>query len=139
MEPLPLPDFTYLRSGKNWIRTDPRQIMFFEALGDYVRWTPCDRNELPSTPTPLLECSLQLITQQLEAYGFLRVHRKYTVNMEWVRLFDGESVHLSTRVLPVGKTRRKQVLHFVQSRQLGQNDQTVGLTQPTNPVRSSRQ
>lgn len=56
------------------------------------------------------------LASNLEAKGFLRIHRSYLVNMKHITLFETQSVRLSNgETLPIGKAYTKQVKEVFQS------------------------
>lgn len=55
-----------------------KDILYFEALDDYSRLHTNNRSYL-------LRVTLKDLEEKLEAHGFLRVHRKYLVNMSCIK------------------------------------------------------
>jgi sigma-54 dependent transcriptional regulator, acetoin dehydrogenase operon transcriptional activator AcoR len=62
-----------------WVMLDPREIRFAEADGNNV-WLKTDQGSLRATTR-----GLDRLEQQLEGKGFLRVHRRFLVNLGRVR------------------------------------------------------
>ena len=62
-----------------WVMLDPREIRFAEADRNHV-WLQTDRGLLRAATR-----GLDRLQQQLEDKGFLRVHRRFLVNLSRVR------------------------------------------------------
>ncbi|MDP4601598.1 MAG: LytTR family transcriptional regulator [Schleiferiaceae bacterium] len=139
MENRNTPHYTFVQLGKNWIRIDLQKISHFESSGDYVRWYETGNQQLKSSSSKITEARLGQLSEQLEAYGFVRVHRRYSVNLRAVEKFDGESLQMESIVIPVGRTRRQHVLARLRSFGLRDDHQTVRGSHPIQVVRSSRQ
>jgi DNA-binding LytR/AlgR family response regulator len=133
------PQYTFVQLGKNWIRIDLQRISHFESSGDYVRWYETENPYTKSSSSKITETRLSQLSEQLEPYGFVRVHRRYAVNIRAVEKFDGESLQLESTVIPVGRTRRKHVLARLRSFGLRDDHQSVRSSHPIQVVRSSRQ
>lgn len=139
METPNAPQYTFVQLGKNWIRIDLQRISHIESFGDYVRWYETGNQHNKSSSSKLTETRLSQLSEQLEPYGFVRVHRRYAVNIRAVEKFDGESLQMESIVIPVGRTRRQHVLARLRSFGLRDDHQTVRASHPIQVVRSSRQ
>ena len=139
MENRNTPQYTFVQLGKNWIRIDLQRISHFESSGDYVRWYETGNQYNKSSSSKITETRLSQLSEQLEPYGFVRVHRRYAVNIRSVEKFDGESLQLESTVIPVGRTRRQHVLARLRSFGLRDDHQSVRSSHPIQVVRSSRQ
>jgi DNA-binding LytR/AlgR family response regulator len=62
-----------------WVMLDPREIRFAEADRNTV-WLRTDQGSLRATIR-----GLDRLEQQLEGKGFLRVHRRFLVNLNRIR------------------------------------------------------
>lgn len=133
------PQYTFVQLGKNWIRIDLQRISHFESSGDYVRWHETGNQQNRSSSSKITETRLSQLSEQLEPYGFVRVHRRYSVNIRAVEKYDGESLQLESTVIPVGRTRRQHVLARLRSFGSRNDHQSVSGSHPIQEVRSSRQ
>jgi sigma-54 dependent transcriptional regulator, acetoin dehydrogenase operon transcriptional activator AcoR len=77
--PGPLPSRVVAMRDDRWVLLDPREIRFAEADHNTV-WLTTDQGRLVSATR-----GLDRLDQQLEDKGFLRVHRRFLVNLGRVR------------------------------------------------------
>lgn len=77
--PRPLPNRVIGLREDRWVLLDPREIRFAEADRNNV-WLTSDRGQLQAAVR-----GLDNLEQQLEGRGFLRVHRRFLVNLNRVR------------------------------------------------------
>lgn len=139
METKITPQYTFVQLGKNWIRIDLQRISHFESSGDYVRWYETGNQPNKGPTSKITESRLSQLSERLEPYGFIRVHRRYSVNIRAVEKFDGESLQLESVVIPVGRTRRQYVLSRLRSFGLRYDHQSISGPHPIHEIRSSRQ
>jgi hypothetical protein len=77
--PHPLPSRVIALRDDRWILLDPREVRFAEADHNKV-WLTSDQGRLMAASR-----GLDRLEQQLENKGFLRVHRRFLVNLARVR------------------------------------------------------
>jgi hypothetical protein len=77
--PHPLPSRVIAMRDDRWILLDPREVRFAEADHNKV-WLTSDQGRLMAATR-----GLDRLEQQLENKGFLRVHRRFLVNLGRVR------------------------------------------------------
>lgn len=77
--PRPLPSRVIAQRNDRWVLLDPREIRFAEADQNNV-WLTSDQGRLLAATR-----GLDRLEQQLEDKGFLRVHRRFLVNLGRVR------------------------------------------------------
>lgn len=99
-EPAPSRSRLFVDVGEKKVAVDFGDIVYFEALDDYARLHTEDDSYLVQT-------SLKELSGRLTGHGFLRVHRKYLVNVEKV----GEIVTLSRSafILRMNDRRRSEI------------------------------
>ena len=84
----PVPDFIYLKTDKKLEQIRFDDIVFVEALGDYLKVFLPDRYVVTHlTMTKLVE--------NLPADRFLRVNRSYIVQLQYIKTLDGNTVTTS--------------------------------------------
>lgn len=79
MKARPLTSRVVAMRDERWVMLDPREIHFAEADRNNV-WLRTDQGSLRATIR-----GLDRLEQQLEGKGFLRVHRRYLVNLNRIR------------------------------------------------------
>lgn len=77
--PCPVPSRVVAQREDRWVLLDPREIRFAEADHNSV-WLTSDHGRLVAATR-----GLDRLEQQLEGKGFLRVHRRFLVNLGRVR------------------------------------------------------
>lgn len=99
----PNQEIMFVRSGGKWIRIDLSRLWFVEGLKDYIRlWIDEGRITVHST--------MGNFEEQLLAYKrFVRVHKSYIVNMDYILELDGNSIKIKDQLIGIGQTYRQQV------------------------------
>lgn len=102
-------DIMFVRSSGKWIKIDLLKLWFVEGLKDYIRlWTDSGRITVHST--------MMNFEEQLSAYKrFVRVHKSYIVNMDYVLEVDGNSIKIKDQMIGIGNTYRDQVQKVFES------------------------
>jgi DNA-binding LytR/AlgR family response regulator len=93
----------FVRSEGKWIRIDLAKLWFIEGLKDYVRlWTGEGRITVHST--------MKNFGEQLLPYpNFLRVHKSYIVNLEFVSEASSTGLKIMDEPIPVGSSYKEEV------------------------------
>jgi len=96
-------EIMFVRSGGKWIRVDLLKLWFVEGLKDYIRlWTDEGRVTVHST--------MGNFEEQLMPYKrFVRVHKSYIVNMDYILELDGNSIKIKDQLIGIGQSYRHQV------------------------------
>ncbi len=111
-KPTPSPQDKYLfaRSDKKMIRVNLRDIVFFEALKEYV----CIH-----TPTQKIITYKRMkeLLEKLPAH-FIRIHNSYIINGDHITRVEGNYVLVGDKNLPVGISYRDAFAEFIHLRAL---------------------
>lgn len=95
--------FIFVRVDQVLTRIDLNQILYIEAMGDYIRIvTPCRRY--------ITHLTLKGIQERLPDNRFLRVHRSHLVALDKVDSFADNMVSIGDIVLPVSDGFRSMLL-----------------------------
>lgn len=91
------------------IAIDTRDILFLEAQGEltYIFLDRAGQEKIVATR------NLGYWEHQLEAAKFLRIHKKFLVNIGQVQAVEQEAVRVGQHLLPVAKRRKKEVENAV--------------------------
>jgi len=73
----------FVRSGRAIVPVAVADVVWFEAVGDYIAAHAGDKQHV-------LHVSLSQIEKRLDSQRFLRIHRAYIVNLDHVRAFRRE-------------------------------------------------
>ena len=95
-----------LEVGQVQYRLDVRKVMYIEATGKYLNIYLTDRMYY-------IRYQISALEEQLQEYGFLRIHKSYLVNIRYIYLIEtGHIVLENQQSLPVSRQR----FHEVQER-----------------------
>ena len=89
-------DYINLKSNHKTYKVKYLDIFYIEGLKEYVTFYTKDRKII------VLE-SLKNLEQKLEQNHFLRIHKSYIVNMEYVVSLYGNQLEVNKDLLPIGK------------------------------------
>jgi two-component system response regulator LytT len=96
-------DYLFLKDGGILSKVNHREILFFESLGDYVKVHVKDKAYTVNTTMKNVEDKLKNNSQ------FMRVHRSYTINLNYLENFDSESAIVSNKPIPIGNKYRSSL------------------------------
>lgn len=105
-------DFMFVRADGKWVKIAPAQIWFIEGLKDYMRiWSADGRLTVHST--------MKNMEEQLAAYPqFIRVHKSYLVNRDYITETDGSSITVQGQTIAIGGTYREEVQKLIDTYRL---------------------
>ena len=86
----------YLKVDKKMIKIYHDQILFVEAVGDYIK-VVCKEDTFISNNT------LKSFTSQLPENDFIRIHRSYTISLKRVTALEGNQVEIGKHKIPIGR------------------------------------
>ena len=87
---------TYVKVDKKLVKIYHDQILFVEAIGDYIKIV-CKGEVFMSYNT------LKKFTAELPSDDFMRVHRSYTISKPRVTALEGNSIEIGDNKIPVGR------------------------------------
>lgn len=93
----------------------PSNILFLEARGDltHIHVAQSGQGKLASVR------NIGYWEEQLAGEHFVRIHRKYMVNITHVDNLSFDGLHLAQNLLPIAKRRRREVERLYHTFQLG--------------------
>jgi DNA-binding LytR/AlgR family response regulator len=96
----------FVKSDGKLVRIDLKQLFFIEGLKDYVRlWT--------SQSKVIVHNTMKNFEEQLTQYpNFLRVHKSYIVNLDYVSEIDGNAIKIHDQLITIGNTYRDDIFSF---------------------------
>jgi DNA-binding LytR/AlgR family response regulator len=113
VSPLPPPqadEYLFARSDKKMIRVNLRDIIYFEALKEYV----CIHTK---TQKIITYKRMKELLEKLPA-GFTRIHNSYIINGDHITRVEGNYVLVGDKNLPIGISYRDAFTEFIQQRSL---------------------
>ena len=98
-----------VRSNLKEVRLFYKDMLWIEALGDYVKIVTEEKNVLVLS-------SMKSFMDRLPKDKFLRVHKSYIVNLEKIELYNHSHVYIANKKLPLSRNSNLQldeILNFL--------------------------
>lgn len=94
----------YVRSESKMIRMNLSDILYVEALADYVIFhTPNKKH--------IVHYTMKGIEKRLPSSYFRRVHRSYIVNTQKIEALEDNSIIIGSKIIPVGASYRDDFIN----------------------------
>lgn len=100
--------FLMLQADKKFHKVNVDEILFLEAMGDYVK-------VYLTSKTLIVHQTLQRLSQQLPPQQFYRVHKSYVISVAKLEYMEGNQVIIRAHHIPVGQTYRNEFLNVLQN------------------------
>ena len=97
------PDFTFVKVDNKLVRVDFADVYYVEALGDYVHLITA-RGKL------IVYSTMRAIEEKFPARRFVRVHRSFIINIDYVQALEDNSLLIKEKYIPVGQTYLRGLL-----------------------------
>lgn len=92
-----------IKSGHEFVQISARELVFIKSDGDYT--------ELVTTSkTYLSKESLKDWLKELDNSKFCQIHRSFIINIGHFKRITGNTVHLSTTSVPIGRVFKKDFI-----------------------------
>ncbi len=95
------PDFITVKSERKNRRIELTDLVLVESLADYVKLHSGE--EIVITKETISNISRRLPSE------FIRVHRSFIVNKNFIRSFTSESIEIESQTIPISRTYKKIV------------------------------
>jgi DNA-binding LytR/AlgR family response regulator len=92
-------EFVFIRDNGVLKRVDIEQILFLEAMGDYVKVHTQQKFHI-------VHSTLKAIEEKLPASRFMRVHRSYIVALKKIEFIEDGIIHIGKNSIPVADAYR---------------------------------
>lgn len=99
-------EFIFLKTGISFEKVKLKKITYLEADGSYTKVFTEDKYYLTTK-------NLGQVTDQLDQVKFIRVHRTYTVNVNYISKIDKDHIYLRDTIIPIGRSYRKNVNRII--------------------------
>jgi DNA-binding LytR/AlgR family response regulator len=96
-------DFLFIRDSRLLYKISFSDILYFEALGDYVKVVTQARSYSNKITMKVLEEKLKMHP------SFVRCHRSYIINLHFLENFDAESATVEGKIIPIGMKYRAEL------------------------------
>ncbi len=94
--------FILLRSDKKTYRVNFSEIIYFEAIGDYLKVVLTSKNLV-------IHETIKGMFDQLPPGLFLRVHKSYVVAIDRINFIEGNQIHAGNIFIPIGRSFKEEV------------------------------
>ena len=99
-------DYILVKSEFKVFRIFYEDILYIESMKEYVAYhTPAGRT--------LSLGSLKKLQSELPANQFMRIHKSYIANINYISALEGNMVHVREKKLPIGASYKEEVLKKV--------------------------
>lgn len=93
--------FVFVKSGKKTFNVNLNDLLYVEALGDYVKIYTTERMIVSYQ-------SLKHMESILPATRFPRVHKSYLVSLSRVEMIEGNQVRIKDKFIPIGSNYKME-------------------------------
>lgn len=97
-------EFIFIRDTNTVRRLKLDDILYTEAMGDYVKLHTMER-------LYAVHAKLKTVEERLPAHKFLRIHRSYIVALNKIDTLQYGTLTIGDKLLPVSDTYRKSLCH----------------------------
>ena len=104
--------FVYLKVDKDMKKVFLNEILYIESWKDYVKLFLLNGKNL------LVKQSISAMENLLSEHKFLRIHRSYMVSLNKISGYNGISVQLETKEIPIGRLYKQMVIERLQEFQI---------------------
>ena len=98
----PANSFLYFRADRKMVKIFFRDILFIEALKDYIKIVTLSKNIVTKYVLSTLE-------EMLPASEFLRIHKSYIVAINKIESYNADSIQIAKHELPIGRLYKYEV------------------------------
>ncbi len=92
----------FIKSGKKLHKVNVNEILYFNAIGDFVKVHTTQKVIITNDTLKNIEASLP-------TYAFIRIHKSYIVAVQAIQYIEGNQVKVSDQMLPVGLTYKENL------------------------------
>lgn len=103
---IPNQDYIMLKADKKMYRTSFEDILFCEALGDYVKVHLSDKVLIVTT-------TMKKLLTELPEQIFLRTHKSYIINKTKVEYIEGNQIKIGEGLVSIGQSYRDEVMRVL--------------------------
>lgn len=98
--------FLYFRADRKMIKVFFNDILFIEALKDYIKI-------VTQTRTIVTKYVLTTLAELLPADEFLRIHKSYIIAINKIESFNADSIQIAKHELPIGRLYKFDVARIL--------------------------
>lgn len=95
-------DYILLKADKKIYRTPFNDILYCEALGDYVKVNLADKTLIVTT-------TMKKLLSDLPSDSFIRTHKSYIINKSKFEYIEGNQIKIGDHMVSIGQSYREEV------------------------------
>jgi DNA-binding LytR/AlgR family response regulator len=94
--------FLYFRADRKMVKIFFRDILFIEALKDYIKI-------VTDSKTIITKYVLSTLVEMLPASDFLRIHKSYIISINKIDSYNVDTIQIAKHELPIGRLYKLDV------------------------------
>jgi DNA-binding LytR/AlgR family response regulator len=110
-QPVPEQRFIFLKADKKVFKVNTDDILYCEAVDDYVRVITIGEQYL-------VHYTLKKLLEELPATNFLRVHKSYIIAKDKIKFFEGNYVKVGEKDIPIGASYKDEIYARLKDKKL---------------------
>jgi two-component system LytT family response regulator len=96
-------DYVFVRSNSALTKIGLNDILYIQALGDYVKIFTANKHNL-------VHSTLKSMEEKLDPARFFRLHRSYLVSINHIEKIEENEVRIGQHSIPIGEQYKKELL-----------------------------
>lgn len=102
----------FVRSGTKMIRVNLSDIRVVEGMKDYLKLHRIQGK------TIVVKRTMKAMEEELEAYGFIRVHKSFIVSKKHIQTVLSSRLYIGDHIVPIGRSYAQFVRKYLANNQL---------------------
>lgn len=103
--------FIFLKADKKVFKVNTNEILYCEAVDDYVK-------VIAQNEQYLVHYTLKKLSEELPANNFLRVHKSYIIAKDKIKFFEGNYVKVADKDIPIGASYKEEIYARLKDKKL---------------------
>jgi DNA-binding LytR/AlgR family response regulator len=96
----------FIKVDTNLVRLNFGEILWMEALGDYVGFHTSEKRYV-------VKVTLAYIEKRIAKKNFTRVHRSFMVNTDKIKMIDDSSLVINDKLIPISRGSRAGLMNSI--------------------------
>lgn len=96
----------YVKVDRKLVRVPFDEVLYFENAGDYI-------SVVTTTDKYLIYGTIKSLDQRLAYPRFIKVHRSYIINLDYVKDIEDSSLIISDKVIPISRAHKAGLLSTI--------------------------
>jgi two-component system response regulator LytT len=97
----------FIKSNNRYVKTAVKDITYVQAVDKYVEIYTKDKKRY------LVRSSLEAILHKFTPHSFIRVHKSYIINPEYLEQINGHLIVVDELEIPVGRSFRDSLIKLI--------------------------